>query len=567
MDNRRLFIAFLLSLIVLIGWYAIFPPPSAKPPAEPGRPEAAREEPVPAPGTPAGPAAPPPSSPTVPPPAPEDVPRVEAAAEQRVVLQAEGRRAIFTNRGAQLVSLEVREKVADGEQVLDLVRSRAEGPYPYGLLTADLGPHPLNQALFSVEKGGDGRSAVFRYSGPAGRAEKRFRFDERGLLEAQIELPGANGDGWRVLAGPGIRNPTDAELKSRFERRSAVFKAADEVTVLNAADAGEAVEIPGGGLSWAGLEDTYFLSAVIPREGLERAVLRPVFVQPGGKQGASFIPVPPKEEITDEQKDLVREYQLVLDPAADRLSLLSYWGTKEYNRLKALPFGLEDTLDLGMFWFIALPLLSGLHWIYDNLVANYGWAIVLMTVLIRILLLPLTHRSTVSMKKMQELNPKITAIREKYRTKLRDKQGKPNLEMQNKMNQEIMGLYKSEGVNPAGGCLPLLLQMPILFAFYNLLSTAVELRGAPWALWIRDLAVQDPYYVLPIVMGATQFLQVRLAPQAGDPMQRRIFQLMPIFMTFLFLGFPSGLVLYWLTNNILTIVQQAVYNRLQKKEG
>jgi YidC/Oxa1 family membrane protein insertase len=168
-----------------------------------------------------------------------------------------------------------------------------------------------------------------------------------------------------------------------------------------------------------------------------------------------------------------------------------------------------------------------------------------------------------SMKKMQELNPKMQAIREKYRTKLKDKQGRPNIEMQQKQNQEIMALYKEHGVNPAGGCLPMLLQLPILFGFYSLLSTAIELRGAPWILWIKDLSVHDPYYVLPILMGATQFLQVRLAPQAGDPMQRRLFMMMPIVFTFLFLPSPSGLVLYWLTNNVLTILQQAVYNRLQ----
>jgi YidC/Oxa1 family membrane protein insertase len=130
------------------------------------------------------------------------------------------------------------------------------------------------------------------------------------------------------------------------------------------------------------------------------------------------------------------------------------------------------------------------------------------------------------------------------------------------MNEEIMALYKSEGVNPAGGCLPMLLQLPVLFAFYRLLYVAVELRGAPWMLWIDDLSIKDPYYVLPIVMGATQFIQTRMTPMAGDPMQRRLFQLMPVVMTVFFLGFPSGLVLYWLTNNVLTIAQQAVYNRV-----
>src|SRR4029077_6883660 len=178
---------------------------------------------------------------------------------------------------------------------------------------------------------------------------------------------------------------------------------------------------------------------------------------------------------------------------------------------------------------------------------------IVMTVLIKLLLLPLTHTSMVSMRKMQALNPKIQAIRERCRTERRDKQGRPNMEMQRKMNEEVMAVYRQEGVNPAGGCLPLLLQMPILFAFYRLLTTAVELRGAPWLLWIRDLSAADPYYVLPIVMGATQFLQVRLGPQTPDPVQRRMFMFMPIAMTFFFLGFPSGLVLYWLTNNVLTI--------------
>ncbi|HEX7199074.1 MAG TPA: membrane protein insertase YidC, partial [Dongiaceae bacterium] len=213
------------------------------------------------------------------------------------------------------------------------------------------------------------------------------------------------------------------------------------------------------------------------------------------------------------------------------------------------------------------PLLAGLHWTYDHVLPNYGWAIILMTVLIKVLLLPLTHHSTMSMRKMQVLNPRMQAIRDRYRPKLKDKQGRPNLEMQRKMNEEVMALYKAEGVNPVGGCLPLLVQMPILYAFYRLLSTSVELRHAPWMLWVHDLSAPDPHLILPLIMGATQFLQVKLAPQSGDPAQRRLFLLMPLFMLIFFLSAPSGLVLYWLTNNVLTIVQQAVYNRFWKLEG
>jgi YidC/Oxa1 family membrane protein insertase len=190
-----------------------------------------------------------------------------------------------------------------------------------------------------------------------------------------------------------------------------------------------------------------------------------------------------------------------------------------------------------------------------------------MTMLIRVILFPLTHKSFVSMQKMQELNPKVQAVRQKYRGKLKDKQGRPRAEVQRKMNEEVMALYKSEGVNPAGGCLPMLLQIPVLFAFYNLLTAAFELRHAPWLFWIQDLSAPDPYYVLPIVMGASQFIQQRLTPSAADPMQRRIFMLMPLFFTILFLGFPSGLVLYWLTNNLLGIAQQGVYQRLRHPAG
>lgn len=572
MDNRRLLIAFLLSLAVLIAWNLLFPPPEppqpqpprAEAPAEAGEAPAAGVELFPdAAGEPAAEA-------TV---EADDAPRERVAAEieQRVTLETDRVRAVFTNQGAQLVSLVLKEQAAADGQPLDLVRRRPEGAYPYGLVGPGLEPHPLNQVLFRVEPGeggeiGAGRSVTFRYAGPEGEAVKSFRFDERGLLASRIAVEDAGR--WGLAFGPGLRNPTAEELESQFDLRGAVYKEPDEEPeVLDAAGAEAAVQVAGGRLRWVGLEDTYFLTALIPAGdgGVERAVFQPVFVEPGEAGAQRFVPLPPEDELTKAQGKLPREYRLVLQPADGSLDLLAYWGSKEYDRLAEMPFGLEETVRFGMFWFIARPLLAGLHWIYDNVVANYGWAIILMTVLIKVLLLPLTHKSTVSMRKMQELQPKMQAVRERYRAKLKDKQGRPNLEMQRKMNEEVMGLYKTEGVNPAGGCLPILLQMPILFAFYRLLTAAAELRGAPWILWIDNLAVRDPYYVLPIVMGVTQFLQVRLAPQGGDPMQRRIFQLMPVMMTFLFLGFPAGLVLYWLTNNVLTIVQQAVYNRLHKK--
>ena len=577
MESRRLFLAALLSLAVIILWSYLFPPkPVAKPPA---RPAAGVEETAPgATGSPAAPGAAvsgaPPgaasgatSAGAAPRPA-WAVGRVAAAAESTVVLESPAARAVFSNRGAQLVSLVLKNQKAADEGGLDLVRKRAGGPYPYGLVDRGLEDHPLNRALFRVEtlaepeRGGQG--VLFRYSGPEGVAEKRFRFDGRGLIESAITVQGPAG--WRVAIGPGIRNLTAEDLENRFELRGAVYRAGGETEQLDAKADPEVKRLSGETVQWAGLEDTYFLAAAVPSEGVGRMVVQPMLIQGVGAQGR-FAPSPSNDEMTDEQKKLPRDFRLLIEPAGPSLSFLSYWGAKEYERLAALNLDLEETVRFGMFGILARPLLLGLHWIYDNVVANYGWAIVIMTALIRLLLLPLTHASMVSMKKMQELNPKVQDIRDRYKSKLKDKQGRPNLEMQRKMNDEVMALYRQAGVNPAGGCLPILLQMPILFAFYNLLTAAVELRGAPWMLWIQDLALKDPYYVLPIVMGLTQWLQVKMSPPAGDPMQRRIFELMPIFMTFLFLGFPSGLVLYWLTNNVLTIVQQRVYNQLRSREA
>lgn len=558
-ETRRLFLAALLSLAVFAIWSHFFPSKPVKPPAPATSETPATTTPSASPVTspsPADAAAGPSGKAPLPAWAGEPV---QAAAEQRVTLESRDARAVFTNRGAQLVSLQIKNQKTTEGGAVELLRSRNEGPYPYGLVQgADHKPHPLNMALFQAQTAPDGRSVLFRYRGPEGIAEKRFSFDGKGFLEADLQVPGG---GWAAVLGPGIRNPTPEEISSRYGRRLAVYKTGGDVTELSPQR--ELESKPVRQLDWVGLEDNYFLSAVIPRAGLARAVLQPMMIE-SSSRGNRFLPVPSKDEITSDEKKLLREYRILLEPEGDTLSLTSYWGDMSYDRLSALPHHLERAVRLGRFGFLARYLLVALHWIHDNVVANYGWAIILLTVVIKLILLPLTHTNMKSMRKMQALNPKVQAIRDRYKSKLRDKQGKPNLEAQKKMNDEVMAIYKEAGVNPVGGCLPLLLQMPILFAFFSLLTAAVELRNAPWMLWIADLSSKDPYYVLPIVMGATQWFQVRMAPQSGDPMQRRIFEMMPIVMTVMFIGVPSGLVLYWLTNNVLTILQQAVYKRFEK---
>ena len=570
METRRLLLAIVLSLAVLLAWNYFFapePPPRDVPPVADGvRPVPERPPEGAAPEGEPGVEAEPGRAEAG---APPEAEWTTETAERRVVIENDRVRATFTSRGAQLVSFELKEHRREGNGQVDLVRQRAQGPWPFGLLE-DGEPHPLNDVLFATETDpgdGGGAGVAFRYAGPQGVAEKSFRFRADGLLEVAMSVPGQ--DDWGFLLGPGLRNPATSELGGSQDVRSLVYRLGDDVERVKPAKVETTQILPAAGLVWAGLDDNYFLTAMIfdpARPGVARLRVIPLLLTPGAEgEAGAFRPLPAEELLTDEEEDLPRELELVIEPGEEEVAALAYWGAKQYEQLQEMPGGLERAVDLGFFRPLAVPLLVALHWIYENVVRNYGWAIVLLTFLIKLVLLPLTHKSYVSMRKMQELQPKLKALQAKYRPKLKDKQGRPNMEMQRKMNEEMMALYKEHGVNPAGGCLPMLLQIPVFFGFYKILLTAVELRDAPWMLWIKDLSIKDPFYVLPVVMAGTQYIQQRMTPSSADPMQRRIFQLMPLFLLFLFLQFPAGLVLYWLTNNVLTIAQQWIYNHLKQR--
>lgn len=239
--------------------------------------------------------------------------------------------------------------------------------------------------------------------------------------------------------------------------------------------------------------------------------------------------------------------------AKDSISLGGYAGPKEYKTLSALDERLTKVIEYGWFTFIAKPMFILLQFMHDY-VGNWGWTIVFVTILIKLVLFPLSHKGMVSMNKLKELSPKVKALQEKYKD---DKQ---------KSSMHMMELYKKEGANPMGGCLPIILQIPVFFAIYRVLLNSIELKGAEWILWIHDLGVMDPYFVLPIAMGVTMFLQQRITPNTmADPMQKRIFQLLPVVFTFFFLWFPAGLTLYWFMNNLFTIAQQYYVNTIFKK--
>lgn len=225
-----------------------------------------------------------------------------------------------------------------------------------------------------------------------------------------------------------------------------------------------------------------------------------------------------------------------------------YSGPKIQSELKDLAVGLNQTVDYGWLWPIAKLLFIGLQF-FHNIVGNWGWSIILLTVLVKLILWPLSSKSYRSMAKMRVIAPEMQRMKEEF--------GEDRM----RFSQEMMALYKREQVNPLSGCLPLLLQMPIFLALYWVLMESVELRHAPWILWIQDLSAMDPWFILPLLMGATMFIQQMLNPQPADPMQAKVFRIMPIIFTVFMLFFPAGLVLYWIVNNTITITQQWFINK------
>jgi YidC/Oxa1 family membrane protein insertase len=217
---------------------------------------------------------------------------------------------------------------------------------------------------------------------------------------------------------------------------------------------------------------------------------------------------------------------------------------------------LNQAIHFGRFldWLV-IPLLRSLKWV-NGYVGNYGWSLIILTMLINLAMFPLRHKSVVSMRKMQEVQPEVKAIQDRYaKMKMSDP-------ARSKMNVELMNLYRERGVNPASGCVPMLLTLPVLFAFYSMLSVAIELRGAPFIGWIHDLSSHDPLFITPVLMGVTMMIQQRMTPSTADPVQQKMMLVMPLVMTGMFLWAASGLVLYWTVSNVWGIGQQMITNRL-----
>jgi len=296
-----------------------------------------------------------------------------------------------------------------------------------------------------------------------------------------------------------------------------------------------------GGLKWGAIESNYFIFAIMPGSNdttLSAGVQDNIF-RMAMNQEATFMP-----------------------NVAKTLQASYFVGPTDREMLAKMPNQLEEAVNFGWFDFLAKPMLIGLNFFYDY-VHNYGIAIILLTIVIKLIFWPLSQKSYGSMEQMKKLQPMVAKLREKYGD---DKQ---------RLNQETMALYKTYKVNPMGGCLPMVVQIPVFFGLYKALLGAVELRHAPFIEylpftdlpWLADLSAKDPYYITPIIMGASMFLQQKMTPSAGDPTQQKIMLFMPLIFTFMFLQFPSGLVIYWLLNNLLSIGQQLMIARSTKAQS
>ena len=279
---------------------------------------------------------------------------------------------------------------------------------------------------------------------------------------------------------------------------------------------------------WVAMLQHYFLSAWVPDE---KATNR------------YYSMVIPENGRTDYIIGMRSEPMTVAPGESGEFHTGFYVGPKIQERLEEIAEGLDLSVDYGVFTIFAKPLFWLLEFIHD-LIGNWGWAIVAVTVLIKLVFYKLSATSYRSMAKMRQVQPKLVALKERYGD---DKQ---------RMNKELFDLYKKEKINPLGGCLPILIQIPVFIAFYWMLLEAVELRQAPWILWIQDLSTRDPYFILPILMGITMVIQHRLNPQPMDPIQQKIMMILPVVFTVFFAFFPAGLVLYWFVNSLLSIAQQ-----------
>jgi YidC/Oxa1 family membrane protein insertase len=549
--EKRVLIAVLLSFLVLYVYQVLVPSPPDQKPVQASKtataPNASARTPSnPAPSVQGAAAAKPAAAPNVP-------VQANAAPARDIVVENEAVRAVFTTQGAVLKSWELKKFHDEHGRPLEMVAGHAPAgePLPFTIAGDDSALSArLATASFteSNESGGSGQQwhAQFDYTDADGvHAQKVFAIDpakpyvvvvtasliKNGqTLPTTIKWGPALGGGIVVKSRTYNPPPQPVFLKDGTVTRIAPAKIEQQPTVE-------------GTFGFGGVDEHYFITAVVRPAGTPRL-------------GFERVDVPASGETFD--GNAIDAYHYVswsirypVPPGAQQF----YAGPKDFSVLRSVDPNFVKAIDFGWFVYIVVPLLQALKAI-NQYVGNYGWSLIILTLGINLVMFPLRQKSVTSMRKMQEIQPEVKAIQDRYK----------NLKMSDparaKMNTELMELYKSRGVNPASGCVPMLLTLPVLFAFYAMLSVAIELRGAPFVGWIHDLSARDPYFIWPVLMGVTMFVQQRMTPSTADPVQQKTMLIMPFMMTFMFLWAASGLVIYWTVSNAWGIAQQAITNKL-----
>ncbi len=519
MDKKTL-LAIILSLGVLIGYpylmrYINPPQPKAR-----HAQTAANAQQAPTPGTPAAPAARQPAS-AAPAKAPEPTEPEDLATIETPLF-----RAVFTSRGGGVRQWELKEyseTLEKGSKGIDLAATVATGDS----LATRLSSNGITEDLvFSLPRSatvarGETKEFVLTAKTPSGLVVVKKYTVTGGsyVVKTDLSVVNKSGKAYQGLAQTFLVSSAAGKDKTGYHE-GPVIRTKKEIT----REWEKTPDLSGKDAMWIGVENKYFLSALIP-------TLKTT------SEWSAYI---------DSKTYASATLSVPLKLPADTISEFTYntfVGPKAYDLLVKQKLGLDESIQFGMFGFLARPMLVTLNF-FERFIGNYGIAIIIITVLIKIIFYPLSNHSFKSMREMQKLQPQLAAIKEKYKD---DKE---------KLNKELMEMYKRYKVNPLGGCLPMVLQIPVFIALYEVLYVAIELRHAPLFLWIHDLSAKDPYYISPLLMGGTMFLQQKMTPSTMDPTQAKMMLMMPIVFTFMFLKFPSGLVVYWLVNNILTIAQQ-----------
>jgi YidC/Oxa1 family membrane protein insertase len=491
------------------------------------------------------------------------------AAPKDIKVETENYTAIFSTRGAALKSFQLKNyqkeciKCTDdiypviknffagttqpakskNKEPIELVAVNESMPYPLAITFPESAPEITADSVYDAD--------VSNLDMKNSKEKQRLVFSR--IFNGKIKVEKIfifNPDNYSIALDVKVSNLTDSTLTQtphlnwyeyvdpkqvidRYSKEGPVAYVSKSIKRKKVSDL-SADESLGPDVSWGGFEKKYFMAVVIP-------------------QDPSLTSINMSKDSNNMVSVEIKGTKSIIPPnQSDSLSYALFIGPKDYSLLKKQGISLEEAIEFdsfipGLKW-LSIGLLIFIKFLYQY-ISNYGVAIIILTILIKLIFWPLGNISYKSMKEMQKLQPKLTELKEKYKND------------QAKIGQETMALYKAHKVNPLSGCLPMLIQIPVFIGLYNTLLYAIELRQSPFFWWIQDLSAKDPYYITPIIMGATQFIQQKMTPTTGDPAMAKMMLIMPIVFTFIFLNFPAGLVIYWLLNNVLSIGQQIYINK------